>query len=114
MAEAPTVPPTMATAVHRQFVSEPMRDKLVTEVAGVGPANGKQLMQKGIVKASQLFAIFIELERNTHGLPPNIHGLPQMGFIDVLKEVYRFQNAYANECYNCLEAYYNRHDTNII
>lgn len=39
------------TKKHRTFVSEPMGDKSVSHLAGVGPATAEQLEKKGYHKA---------------------------------------------------------------
>ena len=41
---------------HRNFVSEPMADKAVTELAGIGEVLGKRLSEKGYDKVRQVFA----------------------------------------------------------
>ena len=39
---------------HKSFVAEPVRDKLVTKLAGIGPALGEKLKAKGFVYVSEL------------------------------------------------------------
>lgn len=49
---------------HRSFVSEPMGDKAVTELAGIGPALGGRLADKGFDKAYVVLGQFLLLKKN--------------------------------------------------
>lgn len=44
---------------HRTFVAEPMGEKKVTELAGIGPALGGRLTEKGYSKASTVLGKFL-------------------------------------------------------
>ena len=46
------------------FVQEPMRDKEVTDLAGIGLVLGKQLKRKGFDKAFRVFGKFLLLKKN--------------------------------------------------
>ena len=51
---------------HRNFVAEPMNEKLVTDLAGIGEVLGKRLQNKGFDKVSRNhFQSFIQF-RNIH------------------------------------------------
>ena len=51
---------------HRNFVAEPMNEKLVTDLAGIGEVLGKRLQNKGFDKVSRnYFQSFIQF-RNIH------------------------------------------------
>ena len=39
---------------HRNFVSEPMGDKEVQDLAGIGPVLGERLIEKGFDKVNKL------------------------------------------------------------
>ena len=39
---------------HRNFVAEPMNEKPVTDLAGIGEVLGKRLQNKGFDKVSQI------------------------------------------------------------
>jgi hypothetical protein len=44
---------------HRDFIGEPMGEKEVTAVAGIGPVLGSRLSEKGFDKAYVLLGNFI-------------------------------------------------------
>ncbi len=44
---------------HRNFVSEPMGDKLVTELAGIGPVLGARLTDEGFDKVIAMYSKLI-------------------------------------------------------
>ena len=52
-----------STQKHKNFVTEPMRKKPVTALAGVGEVLGKKLKSKGLEKAEDVFAQFLIMKK---------------------------------------------------
>ena len=49
---------------HRDFTGEPMGDKDVTELPGIGPALGGRLKEQGFDKAYVVYGQFLVLKKN--------------------------------------------------
>jgi len=49
---------------HRNFVGEPMGEKPVTDLAGIGEVLGKRLTEKGFDKAYVVLGQFLVLKKN--------------------------------------------------
>ena len=47
------------TLKHSDFITEPMGDKLVTEVPGIGDVTAEHMKKKGIKKAKHLYGIWL-------------------------------------------------------
>ncbi|XP_077537397.1 barrier-to-autointegration factor-like [Haemaphysalis longicornis] len=75
---------------HRNFVSEPMGNKAVTELAGIGPVLGQRLEAKGYAKASAVLGMYLSL------------GKDRTRFVEWLKVASGANNKQANDCYQCL------------
>ncbi|KAK0409872.1 hypothetical protein QR680_004809 [Steinernema hermaphroditum] len=76
---------------HREFVGEPMGEKEVTAVPGIGPTYGAKLSEKGFDRAYVLFGQFLLLKKE------------QELFVDFLKEEAGVTANHANSCYNCFK-----------
>ncbi|XP_070396168.1 barrier-to-autointegration factor-like [Dermacentor albipictus] len=75
---------------HRNFVSEPMGTKDVTELAGIGDALGRRLRDRGFDKASVVFGQFLERKQN------------RQSFETWMKGACGANSKQAGDCYNCL------------
>ena len=75
---------------HRNFVAEPMNDKPVTDLAGIGKVLGKHLEAKGFDKAYVVLGQFLIFKKNKDL------------FIDWLKYETGANIRQASDCYGCL------------
>ncbi len=64
---APPFKMSTTSQKHRNFVAEPMNEKLVTDLAGIGEVLGKRLGAKGYDKVGQNFLASHMLEKNELG-----------------------------------------------
>ncbi|KAI1725256.1 barrier to autointegration factor domain-containing protein [Ditylenchus destructor] len=88
----------MSTSVkHREFIGEPMGDKEVTAVAGIGEIYGKKLTDKGFDKAYVLFGQFLLLKKDKDL------------FLDWLKEEVGVSAQHGNSCFTCLDEWASHH-----
>lgn len=76
---------------HRNFVSEPMGNKSVTELAGIGETLGERLKSKGFDKAYVVLGQFLLLKKN------------QEQFIKWLKDTCSANDKQAKDCSDCLK-----------
>ncbi|XP_054924611.1 barrier-to-autointegration factor-like [Dermacentor andersoni] len=75
---------------HRNFVSEPMGEKDVTELAGVGDVLGGRLKDRGFDKAYVVLGQFLELKKD------------RQGFESWMKSTCSANSKQAGDCYECL------------
>ncbi|KAK5979966.1 hypothetical protein GCK32_000067 [Trichostrongylus colubriformis] len=84
----------MSTSVkHREFIGEPMAEKEVTAVAGIGPAYGAKLAEVGFDKAYILFGQFLLLKKD------------EDLFTEWLKDTAGVSARHAKSAYDCLNAW---------
>ncbi len=83
------------SAKHQDFVGEPMGDKDVTAIAGIGPVLGERLSEKGFDKAYVLLGQFLLLKKD------------EELFKEWLKETCNANAHYANSAYTCLKEWCN-------
>ncbi|CAH3189344.1 unnamed protein product, partial [Porites evermanni] len=76
---------------HRNFVSEPMGEKDVTELAGIGEVLGGKLKEKGFDKAYVVLGQFLVLKKD------------QEMFMDWIKDECGANKKQGGDCYNCLK-----------
>jgi len=75
---------------HRNFVSEPMGDKDVSELAGIGPVLSQRLIDEGFDRAYVVLGQFLVLKKN------------EELFMDWLKDVCKANKKQGADCYGCL------------
>lgn len=75
---------------HRNFVSEPMGEKEVTELAGIGPVLGGKLKDQGYDKAYVVLGQFLVLKKD------------EEMFKDWIKGVCGANKKQGSDCYGCL------------
>ena len=80
---------------HRNFVGEPMEEKKVTELAGVGEVLGKRLAGKGFDKAYVVLGQFLVLKKD------------EELFKDWLNQTCGANSKQQNDCYTCLKEWCN-------
>lgn len=80
---------------HRNFVSEPMMEKPVKELAGIGEVLSGRLAEKGFDKAYVVLGQFLLLKKN------------QELFMEWLKETCGANAKQSLDCYNCLREWCN-------
>lgn len=80
---------------HKNFVSEPMGEKMVTELAGIGPVLGQRLTDKGFDKAYVVLGQFLLLKKD------------EELFTGWLKDVCAANAKQGRDCYSCLRDWCN-------
>ena len=80
---------------HRDFVGEPMGEKPVTSLAGIGPALGMRLSEKGFDKAYVVLGQYLVLKKN------------EELFKDWLKEICGANKKQQGDCHYCLREWCN-------
>uniref|UniRef100_A0A1E1XVA1 Barrier-to-autointegration factor-like protein n=1 Tax=Amblyomma sculptum TaxID=1581419 RepID=A0A1E1XVA1_AMBSC len=75
---------------HRNFISEPMGEKDVTDLAGIGDVLGKRLKDKAFDKAYVVLGQFLVMKKNKDV------------FISWLKNISGANSKQALDCYQCL------------
>lgn len=76
---------------HRNFVSEPMGEKSVSELAGIGPVLSGRLEEKGFDKAYVVLGQFLVLKKD------------EEMFMDWIKDTCGANKKQGSDCYNCLK-----------
>uniref|UniRef100_G3MQQ4 Barrier-to-autointegration factor-like protein n=1 Tax=Amblyomma maculatum TaxID=34609 RepID=G3MQQ4_AMBMU len=92
MNSAPSEKSSVPTASekHRNFVSEPMGDKGVADLAGIDANLGMTLKEKGFDKASMILGQFL------------VKGRSKDAFVSWLMDTSGAKSEQAENCYQCL------------
>lgn len=72
-------------------MSEPMGEKPVTELAGIGPVLGEKLKEKGFDQAYVVLGQFLLIKKD------------EEMFRDWLKDLINANKKQSGDCYNCLK-----------
>lgn len=80
---------------HRNFVEEPMGEKEVTQLAGIGPVLGKKLTDQGFDKAYVVLGQFLVLKKD------------QDLFMEWLHDTCGANKKQQTDCYTCLKEWCN-------
>ncbi|KAJ3588948.1 hypothetical protein NHX12_009801 [Muraenolepis orangiensis] len=75
---------------HKDFVAEPMAEKKVTALAGIGDALGRRLEERGFDKAYVVLGQFLVLKKD------------EELFRDWLKDTCSANSKQQGDCYGCL------------
>jgi len=75
---------------HRNFVAEPMGEKEVSELAGIGKVLSERMVSKGFDKAYVVLGQFLVLKKNKEL------------FTDWLKDTCGANKKQAEDCHQCL------------
>jgi len=75
---------------HRNFVAEPMGEKDVSELAGIGKVLSERMVSKGFDKAYVVLGQFLVLKKNKEL------------FIDWLRDTCGANTKQAGDCHQCL------------
>lgn len=82
---------------HRDFVSEPMGEKEVTALAGIGETYGRKLADEGFDKAYVVLGQFLLLKKQKDL------------FLEWLKETANVSSHHGESCFNCLNEWCEQH-----
>ncbi|XP_005181683.1 barrier-to-autointegration factor [Musca domestica] len=75
---------------YRNFVAEPMGDKPVTDLAGIGETLGGRLIEAGFDKAYTVLGQYLVLKKD------------EELFKEWMKDTCNASSKQASDCYNCL------------
>ena len=82
---------------HRDFINEPMMQKRVSKLAGIGPVLGRRLEEKGFEKAYDVLGRFLELKKD------------KKRFMDWIKDTCGANEKQGSDCYNCIKEWCESH-----
>ncbi|KRZ68535.1 Barrier-to-autointegration factor 1, partial [Trichinella papuae] len=82
---------------HREFVSEPIGEKEVTAIAGIGPVYGQKLIDKGFDKAYTILGQYLLLKRDNEL------------FVEWLTDLIGMSSKHAQSCYECIHDWSEQH-----